>query len=250
MGINNELTKALLEHSEDNCLHSTYEKELTFYSAVQSGDVETVLSCMSPLSSKGLGKLSTNPLRNLQYHLIISISLITRFCIEGGLEQEIAYSLSDLFIQKTDRCVTQEEVTNLHKTVILEYTHRMARLPKNQAKSQPIVRCLDYIYKHIHAPLTLEELSNYVGLNPSYLSNLFKKEMGTTLTEFIQSKKIEGTMNMLKFSEISYTDIGNYFGYSSHSHFIHNFRKYTGMTPKQYRNQYFASNWKESKKSK
>lgn len=246
MDINKQLTKVLLSQRENDVIHSNYEKELTFYSAVKAGDVENVVNSMSPLTSQGLGQLSSNPIRNLQYHLVVSIALITRFCIEGGLDQEIAYTLSDLFIQKTDKCTKEQEISDLHKNMIIEYTKRMSELAKNSVKSKPINLCLDYISKHYHDPITLKEIADYVSLNETYLSSLFKKEMGITLKQYIQEKKIEGIMNMLKFSDYSYTDISNYFSFSSHSHFIYSFRKHTGMTPKQYRDKYHNSNWNQT----
>jgi AraC-like DNA-binding protein len=53
---------------------------------------------------------------------------------------------------------------------------------------------------------------------------------------------------MLKFSEYTPLDIGNYLNFSSHSHFISCFRKHTGMTPKQYRENYFRMTWQQGGK--
>lgn len=247
MDINTTLTKVLFNQREHDLIHTSYDKELSFYSAVKSGDVEQVINSMSPLTSNGLGQLSTTPIRNLQYHLVVSIALITRFCIEGGLDQEVAYTLSDLFIQKVDKCMVEQEISDLHQTMVIEYTKRMSELTKSSVNSKPIDLCLDYISKHYHDPLTLKEIADYVGLNATYLSSLFKKEMGFTLTHYIQEKKIEAIMNMLKFSDYSYSDISNYFSFSSHSHFIYTYRKHTGMTPKQYRDKYHDTNWKKQK---
>lgn len=245
MSINTKLTKTLLNQRENDTIHSPYGKELAFYSAVQSGDWKKVLLSMSALNSQGMGQLSSHPIRNLQYHLIVSIALITRFCIEGGLDQETAYSLSDLFIQKADKCTNEKEITELHQTMIFEYTQKMSMLSKNIAMSKPIVLCLDYISKNFDNMITLEEIAKYVGLNQTYLSTLFKKEMGITIIQYIQQEKVKAAMNMLKYSDYSYADIGNYLAFSSQSYFISVFRKYTGFTPKQYRNKYYSSNWKE-----
>lgn len=248
MNIENELSSTLFHQREHDDLHSLYETELTFYTAVQSGDWDKVSKVMSPLTSKGLGQLSKNSVRNLQYHLVISIALITRFCIEGGLDQEAAYSLSDLFIQKTDQCIREQEITELHKAMVFEYTKRMGKLSSKTVTSKPLVLCLEYIYKHLHDPLNLQEISEYVGLNATYLSTLFKKEMGISMVQYIQQRKVEAAMNMLKYSNYPYADISNYFAFSSHSHFISVFKKYTGMTPKKFRDEFYSTNWKDKTK--
>lgn len=100
------LQSALLFQSEHDDFHAGYEKELQFYSAVQSGDFSQVNNLMTPLDSSGHGHLSQNQLRNSRYHLIISIAMITRFCIVGGMPSETAYTLSDLYIQKADLALT------------------------------------------------------------------------------------------------------------------------------------------------
>lgn len=243
--ISKELSDALLHQREDGIVHNPYEKELSFYSAVQAGDMEKVREIMTPLTSEGLGTLSKKPLRNLQYHLIVCIALITRFCIEGGLEQERAYSLSDLFIQKTDLCTCEQEITTLHESMIMEYTKRMSQLSRNKAKSKPIVLCLDYIHKHYHGHISLQDIADSIGLNPTYLSNLFKKEMDMTVFQYISETRLEASMNLLKYSNYSYSAISNYCGYSSQSHFTYCLRTHTGLTPRQYRNKYYSTNWRQ-----
>ncbi|MBQ6028046.1 MAG: AraC family transcriptional regulator, partial [Treponema sp.] len=61
-----------------------YERELEFYNAVKQGDLKKLKKLIVPLEDERLGLLSKDPLRNLKYHLITTIALITRFCIEGG----------------------------------------------------------------------------------------------------------------------------------------------------------------------
>ena len=102
------LSHKLFLQREYNYSHLSYEKELNFYNAVKSGDTELLKEIMLPLKDAQLGTLSPNPVRNIKYHLIVTIALITRFCMEGGLAPETAYTLSDLYIQQVDSCQTEE----------------------------------------------------------------------------------------------------------------------------------------------
>ena len=94
---------------ENNSRHSPYEQELMFFQAVKDGNMEYIEKNLTPLSNEHLGELSKDSLRNLQYHLVITIALITRFCIEGGMDYEAAYTLSDIYIQKADLCKSNSE---------------------------------------------------------------------------------------------------------------------------------------------
>ncbi|WP_313560185.1 AraC family transcriptional regulator [Ruminiclostridium cellobioparum] len=223
--------------------HLHYNEELAFYNAVKKGDVEFIKQKMLPLTSDQLGRLSNNSMRNLQYHLIICIALITRFCMEGGMDSETAYTLSDLHIQKIDECSTCQEVISLHSEIVFNYAKRMQSLQKHKVFPKQIVLCMDYIFTHLHNPVSIKELADYVNLNPNYLSSLFKKEVGLSISSYIRTRKIEAAQNMLRYSEFACIDISNYLSFNSHSHFISVFKKQTGITPKQYRDKYYRSNW-------
>ena len=119
----------------------------------------------------------------------------------------------------------------------------MRLLQKNAALSKPIAQCIDYIYAHISSRITIEELAAYTALSPSYLSRLFKQNLGVSISDYIREKKIEKAQNLLRFSDYTYIEIANYLSFSSQSHFIQTFEHYVGMTPKQYRGSKYKSNW-------
>ena len=101
-----ELSYKAFLNREYGFRHSPFEKEFEFYECVKKGDVDGVERVMTPLGGSGAGILSNDPLRNLRYHFIVTIALITRFCVEGGMEMETAYTLSDLYILKADKCLS------------------------------------------------------------------------------------------------------------------------------------------------
>lgn len=235
---------------EENVSHSPYEKELRFYEQVKSGRVEEIDAWMKehPIGSgDGFGRLSDNPVNNLRYHVIVSVAMITRFCIEGGMDLESAYGLSDMYIRMADVTKEQSELVRLHRKMCVDFTQRMRRLKKETIYSKHIVQCVDYIHAHIHERITTEQLARYCGLHVSYLSRLFKKETGVGIVEYIRNRKIEGAQNMLKYSEYSFSEIANFFAFSSQSHFVKVFRECVGTTPREYRNQYYRTNWGEKK---
>ncbi len=247
MSINKELSDREFRQRETGLLHSPYEKELEFYSAVSSGNIERVKELYTPLAVEGYGKLSQDPVRNIKYHLIITIALIARFCIEAGMPMETSYTISDIYINRLDVSTTEQELSDIHREVFLEYTKRMQKVNSGEAYSKHVLMCLDLIYNNIYNGIRVQELADKLGLTPQYLSKLFKQEVGVTISDYIMSRRIQAAKNMLKFSEYTPLDIGNYLNFSSHSHFISCFRKHTGMTPRQYRESYFRLSWEGKK---
>ena len=226
--------------------HRAIEHEFTFYDAIATGNLDMVKeNCNSNAFTDpdGMGKLSEDKLQNIRYHFVVTTAMIARYCVHNGMEQEKAYGLSDFYILKMDKCKTIKEISELHDTMCLDYCGKMQIIMKQQIISKPIVLCMDYIYSHIHYRITLEELAEHLSLSPTYLSKLFKKEVGISLSTYITNTKIEKAKNLLQYSEYSISDIANYLAFSSQSHFIQVFQKRTGYTPHKYRSQYFRTDW-------
>lgn len=238
-----KLLHTIFLQRENLSRHHSYDEELRGYQSLKQGDLSHIDELLGMFDSELTGHLSNNPLRNSQYLFVASTTLTTRFSIEGGLPSEVAYNMSDLYIQEMDLCTTVANVKVLHKKMINDFAFRITQQILKPAYSKTTLICMDYIYYHLHTPITVVDLSQHVGLNPSTLSTRFKKETGVSVSEYIREKRIEAAQNMLKFSDYTYLEIANYLAFSNHSHFITLFKKNTGLTPKSYRNKYFRHNW-------
>ena len=234
--------------SEASITHRPMEEEFKFYKAIQDGDLAFIEeNCKNNVFSnpKGMGVLSKNPVQNLKYHFTITAAMVTRFCVEGGMELEKAYRLSDFYMQMMDECTTIEEISELHTSMCYDFAEKMKLLHNNDVISKPIVLCVDYIYKHLHSRITIKELAAYTGFSEGYISKLFRKEMGVTVSDYIRDQKIDTAKNLLVYSDFSLVDISCYLAFSSQSHFNQTFQKVVGISPKKYRDKYFRACWNE-----
>ena len=157
------------------------------------------------------------------------------------MEVTEAYDLSDYYIHKADLMKSKKEISALHPQMCLDYTTRMEKLHRNHACSRPVAQCLEYIYDHLHNRITVPTLAAHAGISPGYLSHLFAKEMGISVSSYIQSKKIETAQNMLCHSDYAISVISSTLAFPSQSYFTSVFREKTGKTPKQYRAEHFRT---------
>lgn len=224
-------------HKEYEIHHAPYEPEMDFYDAIKNGDTRRVRKlCQESFSEKpGLGTLSKNTLQNLKYHFAISAAMIARVCIEGGLALSESYSMSDYYIQHVDLATSKHDIDELHDEMCLEYAKKMRALLKINICSKPVTECVEYIYENLHTRITVEILSEETGLSPAYLSKLFKKETGVTISDYIRAKKLETAKSMLAYSDYAIADISVALAFPSQSYFNNILKKDCGMTPKQYR---------------
>lgn len=241
---NRDLNYRLFIQHNTGFKRSPFRSELEGYRYIQAGDVETVTERFKIIRKnflEGKGTLSDDPVRNIMYHFVTSVALVSRFCVEGGLGHDVAYTLSDIYIQRADKCSDCESLLDIFEEMRIDFAKRMRELKKERVVSLHVRRCIDHIYDHLHEKLTLDMLSEVSGLSSSYLSKLFEKETGVTVKQFIIRAKIQTAENLLKYSDFSYLDIALSLGFSSQSAFIYTFRKQKGMTPKEYREMYAVS---------
>lgn len=245
MPMDDKLQKKLDAAREQHTYHAPYGGEYGYYDAVRKGDVKLLrkLYTTKPIyEAEGLGELSSNAVRNILYHTVISIALVSRYCIEDGMEPEEAYSLSDLYIQRADGCKSKEEIGELHREMTLDFASRMRMLQKKQVYSKHVIVCMEYVYKNLNEKITLSDLAGLTRLHENYLSQLFKKETGKTIMQYIQEKKLEQAERRLKHTEESVLEIANDLNFSSQSYFIQVFKRKNGRTPREYREYYFRKN--------
>lgn len=239
--VDNKLKYMEFVNREAEKRHHTDAEDSYQYELMKAGDMRAVEEAKAIFSSDLPGHVSDDPLRNYKYLFVASCTLASRAAIAGGMNHERAYNISDLFILKMDLLETVEEVKSLQAEMIEFYTREMAALDVKRVFSKPVTVCLDYIYNNLYKRITVADLASETGLTESYLSTLFKRETGVTVTDYILSKRIEAAKNMLKFSDFSFAEIASVLAFSSQSHFTRTFKNQTGYTPKKFRDVFFGN---------
>lgn len=166
--------------------------------------------------------------------MIVFIAGCARAAIRGGLSPETSYLLSDRYIQDLEKCRTMREIIELNSIVQEDYTLRVHRI-KAGTMSPQIQRACEYIQIHVEDELSLSSVSSAVGYSPSWLSGKFRRETGKTLTDYITETKVERAKMLLRAGNDPVQDIAERLSYRTASRFGSVFRKYTGMSPGEYR---------------
>ena len=208
---NTEPDKLLYVQQAQDFFHEPVENENTVFALVASGEVEKILENKLRYDAdpdSGKGQLSDDPLRNQIYHLVICAALVARACLAAGMSEESAYTLSDLYIQRADKCTTVKQVMELNDDMMMDYAGRMRSLRRTKRLSVPV---------------------------RSHLHRLFKAEIGMGIHEYISAVRINAAKGMLRDGDHSIADIASLLGFSSQSHFCRAFSKAVGVTPKEYK---------------
>lgn len=239
------LSETFFKNREKNFRHFTYDEEMLQYEEMKDGNPDAIRLGRQMFNESHPDQiLSSDPLTAWKYNMVASTTLCCRFAMDGGMDSEMSYNISDLSIQKLDHCETIEDVWRVHDEMFRDYTERMAKIARKDNYSRAVLRAMDYVDLHLHDHITLKETANYTGVTPSYLSAVFSKEVGVTLSEYVRRRRVEAAKVLLQYYDYTVAEISEYLDFSSPSHFVRVFRKETGVTPNVYRNREFRHHWK------
>ena len=140
----------IYENRENGTRHHSYEEEMKPYRMMQKGDAGALEASQKLLLSPLMGKLSADPVRDAKYTFLAGITLTTRFAIEGGMDSEQAYILSDLYIRRMDQCLDRNSVFSLFWEMFSYFTNQMRHLQTSPQYSLHVHHCIAYIDRNLH----------------------------------------------------------------------------------------------------
>lgn len=171
-----------------------------------------------------------------------NIELIDRFAINDPLLEQLVKTLytershnnsnNRLYLESLQNLVAVHLLQN-HCSVRVLDTPLSGRLSKSKLQ-----RILDYIQDNLDRNMGLEELADLVQLSSHHLRKLFKQSMGISLHQYVLQCRIERAKTLLKSTDLSIAQIAQLVSFYDQSHFTNVFRRYTKLTPRQYRSQF------------
>lgn len=233
--ITDSQTSSIINTSEGENTHNTYQIEQQLLDIVRRGDTLRLLEWSANAPAVRPGKVAADMLRQLKNTFIVSTTLVSRAAIRGGMDLDDSLRLSDSYIQKCEHLSSFEHIINLQYHMVMHYTQAVEELRYNRNQSELTKNVASYIRHHLSDAIKTDDIATALYMSRSYLSTRFKKETGMNLTEYIHYIKISEAKHLLAHTDKNLSIISNYLGYSSQSHFTRVFKKTVGMSPIEYR---------------
>ncbi|MCL2007186.1 MAG: AraC family transcriptional regulator [Treponema sp.] len=216
-----------------------YQAEQRFLNFVRNGDIEGMRALTKNMSTMFMvPQYTKNSIRQAQFMMCVTITLLTRAAIEGGLQPSAALLLSDVYMRQVDKFQSSKDMAPLTKVAALDFTTKVNEANRDPGKSHLIKKSKEYIFDHLHESISLKDIAEHCNVSREYLSTRFKIETGQTVIKFIRNKKLKTARKMLENSDYQIHEIAYYLGFPSHSSFSCAFNQIYSITPKQYREQY------------
>lgn len=144
-------------------------------------------------------------------------------------------SLELEFFKKLEHCNNHQELKAFFKKIIIQLTNKNASENESKLNKEFIIQ---FINLHYSEDLYLERMAEILGTTPKYFSNYFKKAFGINFIEYLNKTRISHAKEYLKYQDISINEIGQRVGYANSSTFTSTFKKFSGVSPTEYRKEY------------
>lgn len=210
-----------------------YEKERLLISKLKTGDVNESKALLNDL----LGYVFFSQGSNLEIVKSRSLelcSLLSRAAIEGGATSDSILKVNNQLLTIIPTLSNMDALCYKLQEAIDAFTDCMfEHVPTKN--SEIIKKAIKYISKNYANDLTLELVANHVHLNPTYFSTLFKQSTGSSFKEYLNMVRVEESKRLLANTDYALIDIAIATGFEDQSYFTKVFKRYTGLTPKQFR---------------
>ena len=188
----------------------------------------------STFSHEFFEKRSINPLQNAKNYSIIMNTLLRKGAEQGGVHPIYINQISSEFALKIENLSSSSRAMELMNEMFRSYC-RLVK--KHNVKKYPLVvqKAILQIDEDLSAPLSSKLLAEEQGVSLGYLSSVFKKETGKTVSEFICNRRMEYAEYLLNTTNLQIQTIALHCGIMDVQYFSKQFKKYKGKTPSQFR---------------
>ena len=214
-----------------------FEKELHF--ALLHGEKKLALQMINEELAY-IHVYSDFDVRAIKARLMELLVVLSRATIEAGADPVETFRLSEDFFQQIEQYSDADQLALWISDIVRRFI--LLAFDLAQVKQSDVVfKTTNYIRKNCANKLSLDSLAKEVYLSKSYLSSIFKKETGVSLTDYITKVRIEKSKKLLLEKNTSLAVISGQCGFRDQSYFTKVFKKLTGVSPKHYRSNYFTA---------
>ncbi len=184
----------------------------------------------------GLPHMLDDPLMEWKFYLVGLLTYITYFLNDSGVVENYYDHSRVEFTKEVYNAQSVEQCEEILRKIARFFSEREQEPERTLS---PLVRkVITDVDTDLKEPLTLQYFSEKLGVNGSYLSNLFRRETGKTITQYVTDQRLKHAENLLRYTNKPVRSVAVEVGIGDAQYFSRLFRKKTGMKPTEYRRKY------------
>ncbi len=215
-------------------IEARYEAEAKMLDAIRRGDISEATYYQNLFMGFTLDQRVDDPLRNAKDMVIAASTAMRKAVQQAEVHPLYIDSLSGQTLQEIEDAENVEQVSALVPRMIRNYC-LLVQTYSRERYSGLVRDVLNFVDFHYMEPLSLESLAIKYSVNKNYLSTRFPKEVGMTVTDYINLTRVRRSLKLLSGTALSMPEIAERCGFSDANYYSRTFKKIHGTTPNEYR---------------
>ncbi len=220
-------------------IENNYKVQEVFLNAIVSGDIDQMIyppnfKYLETLINKRTKGININNLRVLKNLYFSTMGMVKYALVQAHVHPINIHILTEKYFSVFEDAKTVKELHYALNNALNE-SYQLVKKQSSLIYSKYVNKAIQFIYLNIYQQSSLEQVADYLNISKSYISTIFKKETGMTVTEYILHKKIALAKTYLKDETLSITNIAIMLGFNSYNYFYIAFSKVEGISPSEYR---------------
>lgn len=170
----------------------------------------------------------------IKFRILELIVLLSRAAIEGGGDPNETLALNYRYLREIEQFRSVESLSFWLSEVLNRFSSLVFDLHTAKHVDR-LERALHYINSHYTEKISLEDTASYAALSPAYFSRIFKEEMNTSFTSYINKIRVDHAKTLLKTTPCTLIEIAGLVGFEDQSYFSRVFKQIAGISPGKYR---------------
>jgi YesN/AraC family two-component response regulator len=201
--------------------------------SVLSGDKAAAMEMINEVLAH-IYVYSNYDIHAIRARLLELLVILSRATIEAGADPGETFRMSEDFIHMVEKYQDADNLALRISDMIRQFMVQAFDLARAK-HSDVVFKVTNYIKRNCAEKLPLDMLAKEVFLSKSYLSSIFKHELGISVTSYIMNVRIEKSKRMLLENKSSLAFIAAQCGFKDQSYFTKVFKKATGLSPKKFK---------------
>jgi AraC-like DNA-binding protein len=215
-------------------IEERYGLEDAFISAIEDGNFNKASSAFALFLTHRIDSRVADPIRNRKNLTVVLNTLCRKAVQRASVHPAHIDEISTLFAKQIEAATSITELDSLSDKMLRKYCMIVNNFSL-KGYSLLIQKVMNYIDFNYTEELSLKRLSEQFSVSNSYLSSLFKKEAGKTLTDYINEERIRHSLLLLNTTHMPIQTIASQVGFLDVNYFTRVFKKIHGDSPRAYR---------------
>lgn len=215
-------------------IEARYETEAKMLEAIRRGDISEATYQQNLFMGFAMEQRCADPLRNVKDMAIAASAIMRKAVQQAEVHPLYIDGLSCQLMTEIEAAENVAQVDALFPRMIRGYC-LLVQTYSRERFSAVVRDVLNFVDFHYMEPLSLESLALKYAVNKNYLSTRFSKEVGMTLTDYINLTRVRRSLKLLSNSAFSMQEVAERVGFTDANYYTRTFKKIHGTTPNEYR---------------